>query len=150
VAFISGASNLVIGDTNGNYDIFVRDLLGGTTTRVSVDSIGAQANGDSGYPVISSDGRYVAFTSGASNLVAGDTNSTYDIFGTYDIFVRDTVGGTTTRVSVDSIGAQANGDSLYPAISSDGRYVAFTSGASNLVAGDTNSNSDVFVRGTGF
>jgi Tol biopolymer transport system component len=114
------------------------------TARVSVDSVGAEANGNSYYHAISSDGRYVAFASGASNLVVGDTN------GGYDIFVRDTVGGTTTRVSVDSVGAQANGFSYYPAISSDGRYVAFYSIASNLVVGDTNSRSDIFVRGPGF
>ncbi|MBP2235259.1 Tol biopolymer transport system component [Sinorhizobium kostiense] len=149
VAFTSSASNLVAGDTNGFIDVYVRDLQLGTTTRVSVDSSGDEANGDSNFlelPSISADGRYVAFSSEASNLVAGDTN------GVSDIFVRDLHLGTTTRVSVGSVGGQANGGSFEASISADGRYVAFSSDASNLVAGDTNSVEDVFVfdlqRGT--
>ena len=146
VAYASQASNLVSGDTNGVRDIFVRDrrallpIGASRTTRVSVGAGGAQANGESDEPAISDDGRYVAFMSQASNLVAGDTN------GTWDIFVRDRSGGTTTRVSVTSGAAQANGSSLYPAISGDGRYVAFQSTATNLVDGDTNGGSDVFVH----
>ncbi|MFO0903170.1 MAG: hypothetical protein U0939_09235 [Pirellulales bacterium] len=140
VAFTSYASNLVAGDTNGVGDIFVRDLVDGTTTRVSVADDEAQANYDSYYPSLSADGRYVAFQSYASNLVAGDTN------GTGDIFVRDLVDGTTTRVSVADDEAQANDDSHYSSLSADGRYVAFMSNASNLVAGDTNGTSDIFVR----
>ncbi|HEX7538613.1 MAG TPA: FG-GAP-like repeat-containing protein, partial [Dermatophilaceae bacterium] len=89
---------------------------------------------------ISADGRYVAFDSSASNLVAGDTN------GVQDVFVRDQVSGYTTRVSVDAGGAQANGVSSSPAISADGRYIAYQSLANNLVAGDTNGTDDVFVR----
>ena len=142
VAFGSLASNLVPGDTNGLNDVFVRDALLGTTTRVSVDSAGTQGNGGSDYPSISADGRYVAFRSAATNLVPGDTN-TRD-----DIFVRDTVTNTTTRVSVDSAGVQSNGFSYDPSISADGRYVAFDSAASNLVSGDTNASDDVFVRDT--
>jgi hypothetical protein len=91
---------------------------------------------------VSADGRYVAFYSYASNLVAGDTNERADVF------VRDTQAGTTTRVSVDGTGAQADGDSFDPAVSADGRYVAFYSNASNLVAGDTNARTDAFVRDT--
>jgi len=111
-----------------------------TTTRVSVASDGTQANGDSGDPVMSSDGRYVAFWSIASNLVAGDTN------GYADIFVRDRQLGVTTRVSVASDGAQSDGISTRPAISGDGRYVTFVSTASNLVSGDTNGVADLFVH----
>ena len=142
VAFISSASNLVAGDTNAASDIFVRDTVAGTTTRVSVDSSGSEANSGSDYPSLSADGRYVAFYSSATNLVAGDTN------GASDIFVRDTVAGTTTRVSVDSSGSEGNNDSYYPSLSADGRYVAFYSWASNLVAGDTNGAEDIFVRDT--
>jgi Tol biopolymer transport system component len=107
---------------------------------VSVDSSGVQGDNDSSAPSISADGRYVAFWSMASNLVAGDTN------GTWDVFVRDRTAGTTERVSLDSSGAQANGPSYGPAISADGRWVAFQSFASNLVPGDANGLYDVFVR----
>jgi len=146
VAFHSSASNLVPGDTNENYDIFVRDTLTNTTTRVSVDSAGNQANGGSLGPSISTDGRFVAFSSNASNLVSGDTNDNFEIF------VRDTLTNTTIRVSVDSAGNQADNErykeSSSPSISSDGRFVAFRSNASNLVPGDTNENYDIFVRDT--
>jgi len=138
-AFESDATNLVAGDTNGLTDIFVHDLVARTTTRVSVDSLGRQANGPSFNPSISSDGRYVAFESNATNLVTGDTN------GLPDIFVRDLLTGKTTRVSVDSLGRQANGPSYSAAISADGRFVAFESDATNLVMGDTNGKRDVFV-----
>jgi Tol biopolymer transport system component len=140
VAFNSSASSLVAGDTNGTFDIFVRDRLTGQTERVSVDSVGAQGYSPSFEPSISADGRYVAFNSLASNLVAGDTN------GTFDIFVRDRLTGQTERVSVDSVGAQGDSDSFAPSISADGRYVAFNSSASNLVAGDSNGTHDIFVR----
>jgi Tol biopolymer transport system component len=139
VVFASLASNLVAGDTNADLDVFVRDRVTGETERVSVSSGEGQANGFSDEPALSADGRYVAFASFASNLVAGDTSST-------DIFVRDRQTGETERVSVDSAEGQANGLSLDAAISADGRYVGFTSAASNLVAGDTNANSDVFLR----
>ena len=134
VAFASFASNLVSGDTNDTSDIFVRDRLTGQTTRVSVDSSGMQGNGWSYDPSISADGRYVAFNSEATNLVAGDTNDRRDVF------VYDRVTGQTTRVSVSSGGTQGNGDygSYLPSISADGRYVAFDSDANNLVSGDTN------------
>jgi Ca2+-binding RTX toxin-like protein len=142
VAFDSDASNIVPGDTNSNRDIFVRDRLTNTTTRVSVDSAGNQANSNSFGASISADGRFVAFESLASNIVPGDTNSNRDIF------VRDTLTNTTTRVSVDSAGNQANDASDRVSISADGRFVAFTSGASNIVPGDTNGDPDIFVRDT--
>jgi len=123
VAFDSAATNLVAGDTNDTHDVFVRDRQTGRTMRVSVASDGAQGNGHSFSPSISADGRYVAFYSYADNLVAGDTNSCYDVF------VRDRQTGRTTRVSVASNGKQGNGSSDYPSISADGRYVPFESDA---------------------
>lgn len=143
VAFVSGASNLVGGDTNDDPDIFVRDTIAGTTSRVSVSSTGAEGDSTSSGQAISADGRYVAFFSSASNLVPGDTNGFVG-----DVFVRDTIAGTTSLVTVDSVENPANDQSFAPAISADGRYVAFHSIASNLVAGDTNSHNDVFVRDT--
>jgi Tol biopolymer transport system component len=201
VAFYSSASNLVTGDTNGAVDIFVHDRQTGATTRVSVGIGGAQPNGNSRSPAISADGRYVAYTSGATNLAANDTNAADDIFvydrqtgattrisnapgavpsngysdlaalsadgryvvfkstasnlvagdnnGAWDIFVHDRQTGATTRVSVGPGGAQANSDSNTPALSADGRYAAFESSANNLVVGDTNNASDVFVHDRG-
>ncbi|MEG4528985.1 calcium-binding protein [Microcoleus sp. D2_18a_D3] len=140
VAFESGATNLVPGDTNNTNDIFVRDLLTNTTTHVSVDSAGNQGNSRSGYASISGDGRFVAFESGATNLVPGDTNNSGHIF------VRDLLMNTTTHVSVDSAGNQGNKYSGNPSISPNGRFVAFGSDATNLVPGDTNNSSDIFVR----
>jgi Tol biopolymer transport system component len=160
VAFDSGTSNLVPGDTNGKSDVFVHDRQTGQTTRVSVASNGAQGNNHSSgisgpwfYSVsISADGRYVAFASGASNLVPGDTNGKWDIFvhdrdADGDGFFDETGAIMTTRVSVASDGTQGNADVLSPpSISADGRYVAFASGASNLVPGDTNNSADCFVH----
>jgi Tol biopolymer transport system component len=140
VAFQSYASNLVAGDNNFSVDIFVRDRQSGTTELVSVDSAGVQGNGDSQWPSISADGRYVAFQSAATNLVPGDTN------GMQDLFLRDRQSGTTERVSVSSGGEQGNSDSWAPPMTPDGRFLAFQSNATNLVAGDTNGALDVFVR----
>ncbi len=121
----------------------------GQTTRISVDSTGAQGNNYSGNPSISADGRYVAFESGSSNLVLFDTRlckvSDLDV-NCQDIFLHDRLTRSTTRVSVDSGGNQANGRSFNPDISADGRYIAFWSEASNLVSGDTNDADDVFVH----
>ncbi len=147
VAFVSLATNLVVtNDTNepfGGFDIFVRDLQTGTTTLVSVNAAGT-GSGNRGsaeqYWTISPDGRYVAFTSEASDLVNNDTNIVSDVF------VRDLWMGTTTLVSVNAAGTgSGNRDSFHPAISSDGRYVAFTSYAGDLVANDTNDTTDTFV-----
>jgi tricorn protease-like protein len=140
VTFESEASNLVPGDTNGLLDVFVHDRQTGQTERVSVDSAGNQGNSYSHMVTVSADGRYVAFESGASNLVQGDTN------GNDDVFVHDRQTGQTERVSVDSVGNQGNGHSSGSAISASGRYVAFGSDAPNLVPGDTNGSSDVFVH----
>ena len=138
VAFDSDASNLVPGDTNRVSDVFVRDLRSGTIQRVSVATDGTQANNSSVAPAISADGRYVVFSSFASNLVPGDTNG--------GVFVRDLRSGTTRLVSVGADAGQDNNNNARPSISADGRYVAFNSNASNLVPGDTNSAPDVFVR----
>ena len=150
VVFESAASNLVAGDTNGAADIFLRDLVAGTTRRVSVSTGGVQSDQPSGggqynhfgTPRISGDGRYVAFVSSATDLVAGDTNFVQDVF------LRDTVANTTTRLSVSSGGAQANGDCPDADISDNGRYVVFHSTANTLVAGDTNGVSDIFLHDT--
>ncbi|GLW34998.1 hypothetical protein [Actinoplanes regularis] len=141
VAFTSAADNLVPSDTNGTSDVFVHILQTATTERVSVSSGGGQsADGTNGRASISDDGRYVAFDSAATDLVASDTN------GAFDAFVRDRQAGTTERVNLTSGGAEANAESGLPSISDDGRYVAFPSAATNLVASDTNSVLDVFVR----
>jgi Tol biopolymer transport system component len=208
VAFDSGADNLVPGDVEGHYDVFVHDRATGATVRVSVDSNGVAANQDCDYASISADGRFVAFASYADNLIAVDHNGAMDVFvhdrdpdgnGVFDegngvttraseragggggddmsywpslsadgrlvaftsfatnlvngdtnlsadVFVRDLVAGTITRVSVDSNGAEADGGSYAPSLSRDGRWVGFQSDATNLVAGDTNGCSDVFVH----
>jgi len=190
IAFVSPASNLLPTDTNGLAQIFVYDRQTATTVLASADGTGAQGNAPSGNPVLSSDGRYVAFDSLATNLVANDAN------GIRDVFVRDLTNGKTTRVSLDAGGAEKSvpsrnpvlsadgryvafetvaggrsqievydrtsgdvhmvsiandgtlggGDSRNPSISGDGRWVAFQSSATNLVDGDTNHDIDIFVH----
>jgi archaellum component FlaF (FlaF/FlaG flagellin family) len=140
VAFGSLADNLVPGDTNGQTDAFVHDRRTGATERVSVDSAGNQGNNGSGGSAITANGRYVAFSSDADNLVPGDTN------GETDAFVHDRRTGATERVSIDSAGNQGNNFSGGSAISANGRFVAFWSDADNLVPGDTNGQTDAFVH----
>ncbi len=139
IAFTSVAG-LVVGDTNNFADIFVHDRDTGTTERVSVSSGGAQTIGDNTAPSISANGRFVAFSSRAANLVGNDTN------GVANVFVRDRDTSVTTRVSFVLGAGQGSNDSTNPVISADGRYVAYTSHADNLVAGDTNNVSDVFLH----
>ncbi|MCP4409235.1 MAG: hypothetical protein GY807_16070, partial [Gammaproteobacteria bacterium] len=139
VAFRSDASNLIVNDFNGQSDIFVHDRQTGQTSRVSVDSTGIEANGFSFEPSISADGRFVTFQSDAFNLVANDIN------GWSDIFVHDRQTGQTSRISQDSAGNGANSGSYMPAINDDGRFIAYTSDASNLVTGDLNGFPDIFV-----
>jgi len=180
VTFSSFASNLVPGDTNGEPDVFIKDLQAGAIERISVDSSGNQGNGGSFAPSISSDGRYVAFVSMASNFFPGDSQSSWDIFirdrqsgqtehvgsgGNFDngpsisgegrlvafpssgqVFVYDRQTGQSSIVSVAADGTPGNNASDYPSFSEDGRYVAFTSVATNLLPGDTNGVRDVFVR----
>ncbi|MCC7560607.1 MAG: hypothetical protein KO318_09315 [Methanobacterium sp.] len=139
VAFSSYANNLVDDDTNYYSDIFVRDRLLNITERISVPSAGEEGDGDSYEPFISSDGRYVTFTSYASNLVENDIGEFADIF------VRDRLLNITQRLSVSSTGEEGNDESYGSSISSDGRYVAFYSFASNFVEHDTNGFSDIFL-----
>lgn len=117
------ASNLVAGDTNGAEDVFIHDRQTAVTSLVSISTDGTQGNDGSWKPILSADGRVVAFVSKASNLVAGDTK------GLNDIFVHDRQTGITSRVSVHSDGTQANYHSINPALSADGRYVAFETSA---------------------
>ncbi len=142
VAFISKASNLVSNDTNGTYDVFLRDRQLGTTERVSVSSTGDQGNLLSGYYSIglSDDARFVAFESDATIFVANDTNQHADIF------VRDRQMGTTELISISITGGPGNSFSNNPRISSDGRFVLFDSNAKDLVQSDTNGFDDAFVR----
>lgn len=139
VAFRSDADNLVPDDTNGEIDVFVHYRETGTTTRVSVNDAGEQGNGESFGPVLSADGRFLAFSSFAGNLVPDDTN------GVADVFVRDLLLGTTTRVNVSSTGEQANGQSVdFIGISADGLVFTFGSAASNLVPGV--SGAQIYVH----
>ncbi len=141
IVFQSDFTNLVAGDVNGISDIFVHDRQLNTTERVSVASGGAESNGSgSAWPSISSDGRYVTFASDATDLVAGDVN------GVTDIFLHDRQLNTTERVSVGNSGVEAGSSSSYSSVSSDGRYVAFTSIADNLVSGNSNTIEDIYVR----
>ncbi len=151
VAFYSYANNLVVNDTNEAEDVFVKDRLTDGTTRVSVASDGTEGNDDSYTPTISGNGRFVVFRSLASNLVASDTNGSWDIF----VHDRDTDGNgvfdesgkiLTERVSISSSGSEANSHSYSPSISDDGRYIVFRSNASNLVAGDSNNRWDIFLH----
>jgi hypothetical protein len=120
--------------------VFVRDRLTGSNELVSVDSLGGQGNNFSWYSSISPDGRFVSFSTAATNLVAGDVN------GSWDILVHDRLTGRTELASVDSAGNQGNDDSLNSAVSSGGLFVAFDTESSNLVPGDVNGSYDVFVR----
>jgi Tol biopolymer transport system component len=143
VAFTSAATNLTVSDSNGSTDVFVRDREAGTTRRVSVGPGGRQADGNSYGPSISANGRHVAFISDAGNLASSDQN------GVADIFLRDRQTGVTQMLSVDSNGKQGDLASGSPAINADGRYVAFSSKAGNLVLKDFNTSTDVFVRDRG-
>lgn len=141
VVFSSIAADLVPGDANGVSDVFLHDRVFGTTTRISLNTIDGDPNGPSHNPVISADGRFVAFDSAATNLVLSDSN------GVSDVFVRVLPGARTERVSVNSAGLQGNGASAEPSISANGRFVAFASTATNLgESSDTNGLKDVFLR----
>ncbi|MCW2505798.1 MAG: domain protein beta Propeller [Actinomycetia bacterium] len=139
VAFDSHATNLVGGDTNAAGDVFRYEVATGAVTRVSVSSGEEQARRDSSAPSLSGDGRFVAFTSGAGHLVAGDTN------GRPDAFVRDTLTGRTVRASIGITGSEGDAATTEARISGNGRFVAFTSDASSLAPGDANGAPDVFV-----
>jgi Tol biopolymer transport system component len=140
IAFASDATNLVEGDKNGVTDVFVHDLAKGTTTRVSVSNNGTEGNGASYWPFISADGRYVTFTSDATNLVEIDTNDVGDVY------VHDNKTGTTELISIAINGKAGDDLSFWSSISADGRYVVFMSNATNLVSSDTNNTWDIFMR----
>jgi uncharacterized delta-60 repeat protein len=141
VLFSSLASDLVAGDTNGTYDVFMKHMVTGAVQRISLASDGVtQGNGYSMYPMFSPDGTKVVFYSDATNLVPGDTN------GALDAFMKDLNSGALTRVSTSSSGAQADADTNDARFSPDGRYIYFTSIASNLVPGDTNNRWDIFRK----
>ncbi len=145
IVFISSATNLVSGDTNGVTDVFVKDLLTGITTRESVASDGSQmldsvTQVGAMYPQISDNGRFVTFSTFAANLVGDDTNNTVDAF----IHDRDT--GMTYRISVNGYNLEGNSHSHHPDVSGDGRVITFYSDATNMVPGDTNGVGDIFVK----
>ncbi len=146
VVFESAASDLVANDTNNASDVFIRDLIAGTTTLVSVSTNAVSpGNLESSAPTITPDGRYVLFASRASDLAANDTNNAVDLF------VRDIAAGTTTLVTRDSAStfSFAGRSVIWDGnrqISDDGLWVAFHSLVANLVGGDTNAKLDVFVR----
>jgi Tol biopolymer transport system component len=146
VVFVSTATNLVPGDRSRQPEIFIRDLVAGTTSRVSVGVGGADPDGASSNPAISADGRVVSFDSSAGNLVPGHARA-----GQADVYARLLAGNTTERVSVSTAGAEQNRSVRAPfhqisSLSADGRFVAFDSDASNLVVSDVNRSTDVFVR----
>lgn len=153
VVFDSSSANLVADDTNNQcalasgtnvncVDVWLKDIETGVTTRVSTSAANGQGNRESSEPVISDDGRFVAFKSGADNLVPGDTN------GMVDIFVKDTQSGSVQRVSTDAAGAEADAESGHVSLAADGRFVAFSSVATNLVPDDINGKRDIFVKDT--
>jgi alpha-tubulin suppressor-like RCC1 family protein len=139
VTFSSNSTNLDPNADNGQYQIYLYDRQTGTTELVSKDNLGVQGDGLSDYSAISDDGTIITYYSESTNLADGDTN------GVRDVFVYDTNAGTTIRVSVDDLGNEGDGDSDYPSISGNGRYVVFGSASTNLVADDTNASEDVFV-----
>jgi Tol biopolymer transport system component len=143
VAFGSGGSNLVPGDTNGQSDVFVHDTRTGVTRRVNVSSAGGQSSQGAFASAISGNGRVVLFESSAPDLAPGDAN------GNIDLFAHDLVTGSTIRVNVSSSGAESSGSGGQRSgtLSSDGRLAAFVDGGTGLVRRDTNRRSDVFVRG---
>ncbi|MGY4227813.1 hypothetical protein ACVMIH_005174 [Bradyrhizobium sp. USDA 4503] len=142
VSFGTAANNLVAGDLDGSYDLFARDITTGALYRVTTTVDNTGPIGSSTLGNFSSDGRYIAFSSQSTKLVAVDTN------GTEDVFVRDLFTGQTFLVSIAGDGSQAQGSSRNASISGDGRYVAFESDAPNLVVGDTNGRTDIFLKDT--
>lgn len=140
IVFDSYATNLIPDDQNGyTSDIFLKDVQTGNLSLISSDSAGSQADTHSLWPTISADGRYVAFSSAASNLVPGDDN------GEWDIFLKDTFTGTTNLISSDASGLVGNRYSTWPDISSDGRYVSFASNSTNFVPESTGWNN-IYVK----
>ncbi|MEW6020455.1 MAG: hypothetical protein AB1760_20540, partial [Pseudomonadota bacterium] len=143
VVFASAASDLTGDDANGGEDVFVHDMTAGKLTRVSTNAAGEEGDAASGLGAVavSGDGRYVAFDSAASNLVDGDGNAKRDIF------VKDTTGGAVTRISTGAAGEEGQEDSyMSVSLSADGSLAVFQSNAPNLIPGDANARSDIFLR----
>ncbi len=140
IAFDSGSQNLVPNDTNGRQDIFVRDLLTGETNIVSIASDGTYGNNESTFPLISADGRFIAFSSKSNNLVQNDANNNTDVF------VHDRQNGTTVLISVSTNGTQGDENSTASSISSDGRYVVFSSKSGSLDSTCSFGISQIYVR----
>jgi Tol biopolymer transport system component len=140
VVFYSYASDVVLGDTNDFADVFLYDRVTDTTQLISINELGDQGNHHSLHPIISGDGRYVVFLSVASNLVPGDANNHNDIFR------KDLLTGQLELVSINSSGVQGNAPSAGSSVTSDGKFIAFYSWASNLVPDDTNEVTDVFIK----
>lgn len=143
VAYHSDATNLILNDTNTAKDVFLYDVTGGTTTRVSERTTGIESDGASSNPAISADGSAVVFQSDATNLIVNDTNSFTDIF------LFESAGPSLSRVSLRFNGNEANGDSTAPAVSDDGQIVAYQSDATDLVTNDSNGFTDIFVYDVG-
>lgn len=141
LAFTSHATNYVVGDNNSKIDVFLRDRVLGTTKLLSKNAAGQIGNGHCLFPTISADGRYVAFISEATNLTTDP-----DVILTHDVFVADAVSGFVERISLAADGGPSNGLSFYPAISGDGRFVAFMSQATNLTPGVAVAGNNVYVR----
>jgi len=146
VVFASYASNLVSGDTNGAYDIFIHDLNTGTTTRASTTSSGGQISGGSDWPDISADGRFVLFQNSASNIDSSISGTP----AAMQVYVKDMSTGSTHLLSKSTTGTYANGNTSLARISCDGGTVVYTSAATNLVSSDTNGYDDVFVVSLGW
>ncbi len=140
IAFVSASDNLVSGDTNASYDIYLKNIRTGAVSLLSTTSSGGIANGSSDLVRFTPDGAKVVFLSAASNLVAGDTNAKQDLF------IKDLASGQVTRISTGAGGLESNGDAGYFDVSADGTKIVFSSAASNLVAGDTNGGEDIFVK----
>lgn len=140
IVFRASDTTLTPGDSNGFEDVFLKNRLTNATTLVSSSAAGVPGNGDSSQSMISDDGTRVAFTSLASNFATDDSNAVSDIY------VKTLADGSIVRASSAADGSQGNGASSAPSLSADGRYVAFLSAASNLVAGDDNGRIDVFVK----
>lgn len=140
VVFWTTATNVIVGGTPSQNAIYLRDRATGAVTPISVNSAGDLANGASSLASISQDARVIGFSSEADNLVSGDNN------GSLDGFVHEVDSGITSRVTVASDGSEGNGTSYITDLSLDGRYVVLASSADNLVPGDTNNVSDIFVH----
>lgn len=142
IAFASQAHNLIASDLNDCTDIYLRDVQAGTTTRVSVGPGGLEPIGDSTFPCISSDGRFIAFQSAAANITSQPAPN-----GVPYVCLHDRMTGSTARVVTATWTSLAAGGTTNPALSPDGRWIAFSSTESDLAAGDENDSEDVFVRG---